>query len=362
MRRFIRHAGLVLTLALAAPAVRGQEYIYTHAPGLSDIRPNSTFELWVSDQQPAGQPVRGLVAIFNYEGQAAMYTDPRFRAWAARENLGLLRHRMRNYDNQFTIAKTPSAANLLIGTALPALAAQSGRPEIADAGLIWTGLSQGGWASVALGNFSESRTIAVLPVHDSTGARDPSLATSTLGLTIPTLHLLGERDNVNGGTLAAGDLYAQTIVGHATQRRALGSLSAIAVQRDAGHTQWGGPPQNGDTDVNFMQSWMETVVDLRVPEVITPGTPYALATLTDPSGRLGTLDLQYGDGNPFVQVTGGAIGPYDTVNPLQQWWLPNADIGQYWRDYNVTGVPEPSSVVLTPLALAAGYRLRRRRK
>jgi hypothetical protein len=360
LRRLLRTTFLA-ALASAPGSAAAAEWTYTHTVGLPDIRQGALFELWVSDAQPANVPVRGLVSIFNYEGGAEMYADQRFRDWAASQNLGLLRHRMLNRDSQFTVAKTQSAADLVLGTALPQLAAQSGRAEIEHSGLLWTGLSQAGWAAIALGNFSESRTIGVLPIHDSTGARDPALATSTLGLGLPTMHLVGGQDNVNLGTIETGTLYAQTIVNHAASRRQLGSLTAIAVQRNTSHTQWAGRTAS---DVTFMQDWMSEVVRLRVPNPIVPGQPQSLTAMDVEAGFAGNLGLVFAGSNPFVTVTSATLTPISalTTPATQQWWLPRSYVAQSWREYNALGrslvIPEPGGA----LALSGGAALVLRRR
>lgn len=349
--------GSLLALARAAVAA---EWTFTAPAGIpSEIRNNSTFELFIPDTLPTNQPVRGLLAVFNYEGGAEMYLDARVRDWAARENLGILRHRIRNLDPQLNVAKTQGAVDILFDTALPELAGLSGRPEVAHSSVIWSGLSQAGWASVELANLAESRTIAALPIHESTGDRNPALGASLAGLTIPTLHVIGEDDNVNQGTLAENSLYAQTIIKFAKARRANGGLNAIAIQRNTGHTDWdGGTP----SDMSFMLDWMSVVVDARVPSVIPTTAPYTLSTLDESSGFLGAMDLTFNQGSPFVSVNSASIEPYSPVGALDKWWLPNEAIGSAWRDYNATGtyapVPEPSALLVMILPVA--FLLRRR--
>lgn len=350
----------VVVAAVAAPALGGEWSLSvpTGVPG--EIRPNSMYELFIPDSIPSNQPVRGLLAVFNYEGGAEMYTDPRIREWAARENLGIVRHLVRNTNSMLTVAKTQGAVDQMFNTALPTLAASSGRPEVAHTSLIWTGLSQAGWGSIALGNLSPTRTLAVLPIHDSTGDRDPALGDSLQGLSIPTLHLLGTNDNVNQGLLATGNLYAQTIVGLADRRRGNGALTSIAIQRNTGHTQWDG---RNDTDLNFMLDWVSTVVDLRVPSVIPTDVPYVPATLAESSGTLGTLGLAFNQGTPFVSVTSASVESYAPVGARDKWWLPTDAFGTAWQQYNSTGtyapIPEPSTCAMLVGPLVALRRTRR---
>ncbi len=180
-----------------------------------------------------------------------------------------------------------------------------------------------------------------------------------MGLNLPTLHVIGEDDNVNAGSLAGGDLYPLTIKDLAERRRANGGLTAIAVQRDTGHTRWDG---RTPFDLSFMLDWMSAVADKRVPQSIVPGTPYSLNSIDEQSGYLGELDLLFADSPPFITVTSATVGPFAQPDARQKWWLPDEAIATAWRDYNATGayapIPEPANAFVLP---ASALLLRRRR-
>lgn len=351
-----RQAWVAVAVAVAVGcgmSARAGEWSFTVANGVpGQIGQNSLYELFLPDTPPKPAPLRGLLAVFNYEGGAQMYSDPRVRSWAARENLGIIRHRVRNTDSQLTIAKTQPAVDMMFGQALPALAAACGRPEVADASLIWSGLSQAGWAAVELANLSPGRTLAVLPIHDSAGARDPGLAGSLDGLGVPTLHVIGASDNVNGGTLASGTLYAQTIMGFAQTRRANGALNAVVVQRNAGHTHWAG---RTDTDLSFMLDWAAAAVDRQVPESGSGTVPARLFPISEESGFLGSLGVSFAQSNPFIRVTSATAEAYEAAGARGKWWLPTSSIGEAWQDYNLSGayviVPEPSGAMMAWAAM-----------
>ncbi|MDX2146672.1 MAG: hypothetical protein SFZ23_04050 [Planctomycetota bacterium] len=305
---------------------------YTHSIGSTpELRP-STFSLWIPDI-PATTPVRGVLAISDYEAGREMYDDARFRAWASQSGFALLRFDLRSRDTTLNLAKTQPALNRLFNEAMPHFAGVALRSELASVNMIFTGLSQAGWQAVAFADLAPHRTIAVLPIHDSTGERVPQQALITTGLGVPALHLVGRNDNVNMGTLAAGTLYAQTIVNFVTTRRAAGGLVSYLIRPNTGHTQWEGNEPHG---VPIMIDWLTAVVALRVAP--DPAQPPIELSATD--GWAGSLNVTFNASVPWITATSFSIAPFCALDQSTQptrLWLPSYGFASQWHTYLLTG-------------------------
>lgn len=322
--------GLLAAGVLSGVSHAQQEFTHT-IPGSVPLR-ESTFSLWVP-AEVASEGVRGVLAVSDWESGAEIYDDPRFRDWAVAQRFVVLRFNMRNRDATLFLAKDQSAVDRLFTEALPHFAAAASLPALDDVGVIFTGLSQAGWQSIALADLAPHRTIATLPIHDSTGDRAPGQAQVTTGLGVPALHQVGERDNVNMGTLANGNTYPQTIAGFVTARRAAGALVAMVVQPGTGHTAWEG---NEPHSVALMLDWMSAVVASRVPA--DPTAP--LVELTDADGWAGQLDLTFNAVTPWVTVAGASIQSFASVptgESPQRLWLPSYGFATQWLNYAQTG-------------------------
>ena len=328
---------LVSVAGVAACACYGQQE-YTHSiAGTPELRP-STFSLWIS-QMPAWSPVRGVLAISDYESGREMYDDARFRAWATQTGFALLRFNLRNRDAELVLAKTQPALDRLFNEAMPYFAGVASRSELSSVNMIFAGLSQAGWQAVAFADLAPSRTIAVLPIHDSTGERVPQQAMVTTGLGVPALHLVGRNDNVNMGTLAAGTLYAQTIVTFVTTKRAAGGLVSYLIRPNTGHTQWEGNEPHG---VPIMIDWLSAVVALRVPQ--DPSQPPVALSLND--GWAGDLSVTFGASLPWITATSFSIAPFCALDPSShpaRLWLPSYGFARQWHSYLSTGQYSPYS-------------------
>lgn len=313
-----------------------QEFTHTIA-GTVDLR-ESTFSLWVP-AEVASEGVRGVLAVSDWEAGAEIYDDQRFRDWAAGQRFALLRYSMRNRNATLVLARSQSAVDRLFDEALPHFAVSASLPLLDEVGVVFTGLSQAGWQSVALADLAPDRVIAILPIHDSTGDRAPEQARVTTGLGVPALHLIGERDNVNMGSIALGNTYPQTISGFVIERRAAGGLVAMAIQPDTGHTAWEG---NEPHSVSLMLDWLSAVVALRVPA--DPAS--TLVDLSDADGWSGRLGLTFSGVAPWVTVSEASVQSFASVLPEeapQRLWLPGYPFASQWLTYAQTGQYAPPS-------------------
>jgi hypothetical protein len=319
-----------LLCGAACPCLGQQEY--THSIGSTpELRP-STFSLWIP-ALPAAGALRGVLAISDYESGRQIYDDARFREWAAQSRFALLRFDLRSRDATLNLAKTQPALNRLLNEAMPHFAGVSSRAELASVNMIFTGLWQAGWQAVAFADLAPERTIAVLPIHDSTGERAPQQALVTTGLGVPALHLVGRNDNVNMGSLADGTLYSQSIVTFVTSRRAAGGLVSYLIRPNTGHTQWEGNQPHG---VPIMIDWLSAVVALRVPP--NPGErPIALSAN---DGWAGSLSVTFNASVPWITANSFSIAPFVALDPsihTTRLWLPSSGFAMQWHAYLATG-------------------------
>jgi hypothetical protein len=285
----------------------------------------------------AASQVRGILAISDYESGREMYDDERFRVWAAQAGFALLRFDLRNRDSTLNLAKTQPALDRLFNQAMPHFAAASSRPELSGVSMIFAGLSQAGWQAVAFADLAPNRTIAVLPIHDSTGERAPQQALVTTGLGVPALHLVGRNDNVNMGSLAFGTLYTQTIVNFVTTKRTAGGLVSYLIRPNTGHTQWEGNQPHG---VPIMIDWLNAVVALRVPPDPTQ-PPIALSVNDGWSGR---LEVTFNASVPWITANTFSIAPLCALDPSihpTRLWLPSYGFATQWHTYLLTGQYAP---------------------
>ena len=318
-------------MAVAACPCSGQQEFSHSIASTPELRP-STFSLWIPEM-PAASPIRGVLAVSDYESGREVYDDARFRAWATQMGFAILRFSLRNRDSTLNLAKTQPALDRLFHEAMPHFAVASSRPELISVGMIFTGLSQAGWQAVAFADLAPNRTIAVLPIHDSTGERVPEQALVATGLGVPALHLVGRNDNVNMGTLAAGTLYAQSIVTFVTTKRAAGGLVSYLIRPNTGHTQWQGNEPHG---VPIMIDWLTAVVALRVPP--DPSQPPIALSAHD--GWAGTLNVTFNASVPWITANSFSIAPFCALDPAThptRLWLPSYGFATQWHTYLLTG-------------------------
>ena len=96
--------------------------------------------------------------------------------------------------------------------------------------------------------------------------------------------------------------------------RPLGAKWALAMEPNTGHSQI--------TDFNFLNSYFNQVVDLRIPDNVNVFEPITLNTLTDTLGWLGNQ-------NSWIIGSWECYdGYYDSSS-----WFPSNSIGEYWQNF-----------------------------
>lgn len=194
---------------------------------------------------------------------------------------------------------TPTPASIL--QALESASGPSGRPELAQAPLLFHGSSGGSCASYDFTVLYPERVIGFIIAKAS-----PCLSLDAApAVGVPGYFIYGELDPVLPGAAAQMTALFE-------RHRANGAIWALAVEPGAGHT--------AVADHSLLFNWMGEVIRRRVPATITPGTPVTLLPITAASGWLGNW-------------TSRAIGEYACYNgdKLTASWLPSEQTARDWQ-------------------------------
>lgn len=332
------HLGAILQhyFSTAAKATAAFSMVMLGTPGAlaqtqSDLelspRPDglnvAKFSLWLpkSITQPvdAGQAtVRAVLCVSEYEAGTKIFADPRWRTFAEEQIFAILLHQLRTpaADRNLSRDATGLAA---IETALAHFAKSTGRPELASAPLIHTGLSQSGWQAIAFGQLRPDRTLAVIAYHAASSARAPDLATTAAA--IPTLYVIAERDRF----LPAKQQHAHALSARAAGADRGGSPWAALYEVNVEHHRLGEP--------SFAMAWLRAIADARLPKPDAPAS--GLIALDIKKGWAGRFQL---DAEGKLIPASVAISPLDGDNnspttDADAYWLPSEPIARAWEQY-----------------------------
>ena len=116
----------------------------------------------------------------------------------------------------------------------------------------------------------------------------------------------------------------ENLTGIFLDHRPLGAKWILAMEQNAGHTQV--------TDYPFLDSFFNTVADLRLPDAMDVFQPISLNTLQDTMGWLGNQDTW-------------VIGSWDcydgTVDSSS--WFPSRTVGEFWQNFVAEGTVTDTS-------------------
>jgi len=306
-----------LLAALPVPAeeptgVPGQEYTlaFDEPPhGLS----KAAFELWIPDAAGEGK-IRAVICMPLYQADRTIYVREDWRVLAARQKAAMLRHDMRA-----TVAgrrnRLPVGRDAIGGMrdALGALAAKAGRPELAEAPLVLTGLSQGGWQTTRLTLLAPEQIVAALPFHGA--ALDEWDAAGPDALGVPMLIILGQMDNLTA-----------RIVPSLPEHLGRKGLSTVLLQPEVPHHKLG--------DQEYILLWLDAMMSARIDDE----KPGRLRKLPRGDGRIGSLRI---DRRWLVTDAGHVPAAGDEAAPSRATiggvWLPSEKLADAWVTANLTG-------------------------
>ena len=255
--------------------------------------------------------IRGILVTQNYFSGAQAYRGADWRQLAEDNRLALCMILIKNpepHGQGRMMDKDPEGAQMLVD-ALDHFAETTGNPSLKNAGLIFTGVSQGGWVSVAYSIHLSDRTICAVPVHESTASRASSLNNQSDGWGIPMLHLMGEND----GTIRPSRVQPWVL-----GARENGALWSTQLQEGVGHDSF--------AKTNYAREYIETLVDLRVGANPPLNEPHSLLDLHESSGWYTILSLNNNS------IGSAAIARADTYagDPEKAGWVPTEELARSW--------------------------------
>lgn len=246
----------------------------------------------------AGEDTR-LIADRRFD-LVGVFDEPLFQAYRTRilalaeeHALAVVGARLPSPD----VASLDRLENLV--TALGVFADESEHPELAQAPLVFDGYSAGGCFAYAFTRRHPERVIGFWTqkggCHDG---RDGGAAKQ-----VPGFLIIGGADT-ESRCLNLTELFENN--------RPAGALWGLAVQPGAGHERM--------LDVGLLFSWMDAVLEQRLPEAPAPGA--SLRPISEESGWLG---------NPET----GAVASFEDYDGVktQASWLPSAEAAQGWSAF-----------------------------
>ena len=302
----------------SAPA-DGKEMTWSAQPRPEGLR-RADFALWVPGEIVADRAIRGVLCVSDYQAGRTLYTDPSWRAMAAKLGCAIMMYDLERPASELKLAKDQAAVDA-IGAALAHFAAEARRPELAHAPLVLTGLSQSGWQAVAFANLMPDRVAAAVSYHEATPARAPAEGANPAAYAVPMLHVMG------GRCFLTPRIYPWVI-----EARSRGALKTCILQPDVPHHKMG--------DQAMALLWLEDVFNRRVPDDAAPGKPVKLAAMDASDGWLGVLDLDLPtDRGGRSAVRGARIAPAGDadVDAKAALWLPSERVARAWLVYAQTG-------------------------
>ena len=259
-------------------------------PGVSTFR-GAIFFLpgFNNDSRPLVRGEASLPGCLDWCG--AIRTELRQRAVLLAETHGLALFGMKHMPNDANTWDEMLAA-------VTNIAAQSGRPDLAQVPLLLVGHSAGGCLAYSFTRVHSDRVIGFMSGKGQCHA--PSDAGPLGARSVPAYFFIGEDD-------LASRLENITTVFE--ENRALGALWAVAIELGTGHAVL--------LDVGLQITWMDAVLGMRLPDSAGAG---ALRPMTEASGWLGNRSTS-------------AIAEYVCYNDnkLVASWLPSEQTARDWQ-------------------------------
>ena len=264
-------------------------------PGVSTYRgviflgpPSSHDSRGFANGTPLVSPYPELIEFVAAERQRSL-------PLAEKYGLALMGAQVRSVNEQFRLL-----------SALEHFAEESGHPELAQAPLLMMGFSLGACYAYEFTLNNSDRVIGFIS-HKSATSRCHSQQDAGLARLVPGYLFIGEEDTEELGN-------RDTITRLFEENRSQGALWALAIEPGAGRT----PVR----DQTLLFNWMDTVLEARLPETVSPGAPVALNALDETSGWLGHPQ----------SFSIARYGCYKEER-LQASWLPSMQAAQDWQAF-----------------------------
>jgi poly(3-hydroxybutyrate) depolymerase len=297
----MRTVGLIIALAVAAPAAAQQVFDHAIPPGANFDK--AEFRLWVPPSVPRVRAVLVLVPGSNGDGRP-MAEDPFWQSFATRQRLAIVACRFTDKPHEQSFledyVKVSDGSGQALVDAVTALSRASNHPEIATAPFLMWGMSAGGQVDYEFAAWKPERVLAFVV---NKGGVYYSALVPRAARSVPAMLFVGDKD------LA---FRINTIAGLFAVNRRAGALWAYVVEPDTAHAV------GRSRDLGAM--FFDDVLAMR----LSGDSPSAVA---DKTGFIGDLTAI-----TFQPVAGA---PAPTVPTA---WLPTERIAKAWQAV-VTGKP-----------------------
>ena len=251
------------------------------------------FRIWINDTTDT---LKGLYWFMhpNNGDSRNIVTDTAYQNLATNQDFALLGAHIFNMHMNTGIGDAVIAA-------MDSFAVLSGHQEISYAPFFINGFSWGGQFSYHFTKWIPERVVGFITqkggYHDTTNAG--------LAIEVPALMIVGENDF---------DYRIENLTNIFLDHRPDGAKWMLAMEPDIGHTLV--------TDYSFLNTFFNTVADLRIPDNINLFEPITLQTLPDSIGWLGNqATYKIGSWNCYN-------GNIDSSS-----WFPARVVGETWQNF-----------------------------
>ncbi|MCH8513103.1 MAG: hypothetical protein LAT83_15835 [Kiritimatiellae bacterium] len=318
---------LIAILLCARSAAQEWQGIHLSAPDRPAGIGTAVFDLWIPENLPPERPVRGVIASSSYETTSRGFTDPRIRQLAMRQDMAVMRYHIRTVEDKLDTSAAGAACILRI---LEVFAEETGRPELAQSGLVLQGVSWGAMQTFHYVNAIPERVIAALPWRGT--ARDMNAVTRPEARRVPILHIPAGRETFNHyRPMDSAPAMNEPV--------SKGAPWAFHVTPAAGHADIFQPAGDGfRVDIDYVIRWLEQHIELRVPEHIVPGEPQPPREIPPAPGWAGTFELhQATDDRQTVLRSDIRYFATEAERPADaQVFFPTEALARAWQHHNET--------------------------
>ena len=249
------------------------------------------FRMWVNDSTDT---LRGIYWFMhpNNGDSRNIVTDSAYQALVSEQNFALMGAHIFNMHMNTGIGDAVIAA-------MDSFAVLFRHDELEFVPFFVNGYSWGGQFGYHFTKWIPERVVGFITqkggYHDTTDAGD--------AIEVPGLMFLGENDL---------PYRIENLTGIFLEHRPLGAKWILAMEQGTGHTQV--------TDYSFLNSFFNTISNLRLPDSMDVFQPIQLNTLPDTMGW-------FGDQNSWI------IGSFDCYDGLidSSSWFPSNNVGERWQ-------------------------------
>ena len=249
------------------------------------------FRMWVNDSTDTLRGIYWLMHPNNGDSRNIV-TDSAYQALANGQDFALMGAHIFNMHMNTGIGDAVIAA-------MDSFAVLFRHDELEFIPFFVNGYSWGGQFGYHFTKWIPERVVGFITqkggYHDTTAAGD--------AIEVPGLMFVGENDL---------PYRIENLTGIFLEHRPLGAKWILAMEQGAGHTQV--------TDHSFLNSFFNTITDIRLPDSMDVFQPIQLNTLPDTLGW-------FGDQNSWI------IGSFDCYDGLvdSSSWFPSKDVGEEWQ-------------------------------